>query len=109
MCDEIQYNQDGSTGDGRDAHNLDRVILKQNSIKAIEFAVDILQDFGDMAPKLVTGIYDRNKEALKKTLKVLNNQAAWKTVEEDEGEYSPCCGASIIRGDLCSDCLEHCI
>ncbi len=29
--------------------------------------------------------------------------------DEDEGEFSPCCGAEIVRGDLCSDCLEHCV
>jgi len=27
---------------------------------------------------------------------------------EDIEEVSDCCGAEIIRGDLCSDCLEHC-
>ena len=26
----------------------------------------------------------------------------------DYEEMSDCCGAEIIRGDLCSDCLEHC-
>lgn len=30
-------------------------------------------------------------------------------VSYDEDETSPCCGASIVRGDLCSDCLEHCL
>ena len=28
--------------------------------------------------------------------------------EEERIEVSDCCGADIIRGDLCSDCLEHC-
>ena len=27
---------------------------------------------------------------------------------EEIAEISDCCGAEIIRGDLCSDCLEHC-
>ena len=27
---------------------------------------------------------------------------------DDYAEVSDCCGAEIIRGDLCSDCLEHC-
>jgi len=27
--------------------------------------------------------------------------------DEDEEELSPCCGATLIWGDLCSDCKEH--
>ncbi len=27
--------------------------------------------------------------------------------DEDEEELSPCCGAPLIWGDLCSDCKEH--
>jgi len=25
-----------------------------------------------------------------------------------EGRLSDCCGALIIMGDICSDCLDHC-
>ena len=27
--------------------------------------------------------------------------------DEDEEELSPCCGATLTWGDLCSDCKEH--
>jgi hypothetical protein len=26
----------------------------------------------------------------------------------EQGCCSDCCGASIVMGDLCSECLEHC-
>ena len=29
--------------------------------------------------------------------------------EPEEDDSSPCCGATIIRGDLCSACMEHCV
>ncbi len=50
----------------------------------------------DRIIKLLQDMYEPNEELM----------IDWEE-DEDEEELSPCCGATLTWGDLCSDCKEH--
>jgi len=74
------------------------MITNDEAMDSVYEAIDIIEQLP---------ISESNLNAVQR-LKDLIRWMAYNIVEdEDEEELSPCCGATLIWGDLCSDCKEH--
>ena len=79
------------------------MITNDEAVNSVYDAMNFIDTIEVPYPKEASDLVLR----LHQTIKWIEAQVDGDWEEEDEEELSPCCGATLTWGDLCSDCKEH--